>query len=100
MPNGRVAKGTRRTTLFVRGSIRTTRARTRSVVQTEPAAESPVPDCGPTETLAMGATGAGAAEAQTANAAASAPDARQYFVMWRLPPTLVQPCSKNTTSLY
>src|SRR6266498_5536073 len=72
MPNGRVANGIRRTTAFEPGLIRTSRASTRSEVQTEPPAERTIPDWAPTWTFAIGASGAGAADAQaTATPAAS-----------------------------
>ncbi len=72
MPNGRDANGIFLTTAFVPGLIRTTRARTRSDVQTEPAAEMTMPDCGPTETFATVVSGGGAADCATAATPATA----------------------------
>src|ERR1043165_2393414 len=77
MPNGRVANAIRFDTAFVAGSTRTTRPRTRSDVQTEPAAESTIPDSAPTGTFAIGVTGAAAPQtAATPAAAATSPRAR------------------------
>src|SRR6476619_2712645 len=76
-----IAKGRERsviffTTVFVAGSIRTTRPRARSVVQIEPPAESTIPDCAPIETFATASRGGGAAEAQTASTPTAATPAQ------------------------
>src|SRR5580765_8225668 len=70
--NGRVRSEIFLTTVFVTGSIRTTRPRARSVVQIEPPAESTIPDCAPIETFATASSGGGAAAAaQTATTPAA-----------------------------
>src|SRR5438067_8063836 len=81
MPNGFAAKAMRRTMAFVPGSIRTTRARRRSELQTEPAADSTMPDWLPTRTVAIGLTrvAADATVVPTTAASRSAPTAIPYF---------------------
>src|SRR4051794_17625136 len=80
-PNGREANAVLCVTVFVAGSIRTTRPSAKSVDQIDPAAESTMPDCAPTCTVATGASGAGAAAAHTAATPAdtSAASASPYF---------------------
>src|SRR5437763_143623 len=99
IPNGRDEKAVRLVTLFVAGSIRTTRPRARSVVQIEPAAESTIPACAPTSTFAIGSSGAGAAAAQTAAtpAATTPASTSPYFVGL---PCIGQPCTKNSATLH
>src|SRR5215208_8523170 len=84
-PNGRDANVVLCVTVFVAGSIRTTRPRARSVDQIDPAAESTMPDCAPTATVATGVRGAGAAAAQTATTPAAASTARAGPYFFRLP---------------
>src|SRR5438132_13596653 len=81
MPNGRAANGMRRTTAFVPGSIRTTRARRRSELQIEPAADSTMPDSPPTRIVAIGLTrvAADATVVPITAASRSARTATPYF---------------------
>src|SRR3954454_14278216 len=65
-PNGRDANAVLWVTVFVAGSMRTTRPLAQPVDQTEPAAGSTIPASVPTCTVATGASGAGAAAAHTA----------------------------------
>src|SRR3954447_11662418 len=83
-PNGRDANAVLWVTVFVAGSIRTTRPRAKSVDQTEPAADSTMPACAPTCTVATGASGAGAAAAQAAVTPAATSAARTSPYLLRL----------------
>src|SRR6185503_2612533 len=82
----------RRATPFVAGSMRTTRGEMRSLVHTDPAAESTRPEEMPTRTFTTG-SGAADADAITATAARLASEIVRSMY-YNLVANLEQPCTK------
>jgi hypothetical protein len=97
IPKGLVEKEILRVTLFEPGSMRTTFPSTKSVVQTEPAAETTIPELAPTSIFTASSPAADAHVAATT--AQSRPSRSPYFPRVSIPDAILQACSTTRTRL-